>query len=36
MTTGLGTQILRDVDNAMLFRDLCRRTSRSYEEGQPG
>jgi hypothetical protein len=35
MTTCLSTQILWDADNAKMFGDLCRRTLRLCEEGQP-
>ena len=35
MTSCLGAQILRDAFSADHFRDLCRRTSRFCEEGQP-
>ena len=35
MTTCVSTQILWDADNAKMFGDLCRRTVRFCEEGQP-
>jgi len=35
MTTCVGTQILWDAKNAKMFGELCRRTSRFCEEGQP-
>jgi hypothetical protein len=35
MATCVSTQILWDADNAKMFGDLCRRTKRFCEEGQP-
>jgi hypothetical protein len=35
MTTCVSTQILWDADNAKMLGDLCRRTKRFCEEGQP-
>jgi len=35
MTTHVSTQILWDADNAKMFGELCRRTLRFCEEGQP-
>ena len=35
MTACLSTQILWDAENAKMFGDLCRRTLRFCEEGQP-
>jgi hypothetical protein len=35
MTTCVSTQILWDASNAKMFGDLCRRTLRFCEEGQP-
>ncbi len=35
MTTCASTQILWDAENAKMFGELCRRTLRFCEEGQP-
>ena len=35
MTTCVSTQILWDAENARMFGELCRRTLRFCEEGQP-
>jgi hypothetical protein len=35
MTACVSTQILWDADNAKMFGDLCRRTLRFCDEGQP-
>jgi hypothetical protein len=35
MTTWVSTHILWDADNAKMFGELCRRTLRLCDEGQP-